>query len=435
MTRFDASRRSVLSARDARQADIDARLGAGWPALVAASLGLPGERKAPPGSGALFAWAVGRLARAFPEARRLHAARDALGPFAIWGVPAHPRAVKERCVAIEGWREAARLVDLDVYAGDGAPVDRAALRLPPRPCLCCGEPARECIRASRHAPGDLASRAAALLARAPLERLSAALADGLLRELWLTPKPGLVDREDCGSHPDLTLPIMERSVARVGAALDALAESAASGEPLERQIAIGRDAERRMLAEAGTNTHRGAVYLAGLLLLARHRAGGDGERPLREALSAVAGEVAASSRPRATHGEAVRERFAVGGVLAEAAAGLPSVFRVALPVLRARLRRGDGVERASFAALARLMQTVEDTTALHRCGAAGLARLRRDGARLERLADAGEHLPFLRERNALYRRMNLTMGGVADLLGIALGWLAYRGELEDLTGG
>jgi len=25
--------------------------------------------------------------------------------------------------------------------------------------------------------------------------------------------------------------------------------------------------------------------------------------------------------------------------------------------------------------------------------------------------------------------MNLTMGGTADLLGVALGWLRYRGEL------
>jgi hypothetical protein len=72
------------------------------------------------------------------------------------------------------------------------------------------------------------------------------------------------------------------------------------------------------------------------------------------------------------------------------------------------------------------MQVVEDTTALHRCGEAALMRLREDGARLERLVASGDHLPFLRDRKAVYRRMDLTMGGVADLLGLALGWLAYR---------
>jgi hypothetical protein len=29
----------------------------------------------------------------------------------------------------------------------------------------------------------------------------------------------------------------------------------------------------------------------------------------------------------------------------------------------------------------------------------------------------------------MYRRMNLTMGGIADLLAAALGWLIYRGEI------
>jgi triphosphoribosyl-dephospho-CoA synthase len=67
---------------------------------------------------------------------------------------------------------------------------------------------------------------------------------------------------------------------------------------------------------------------------------------------------------------------------------------------------------------------------LHRCGRAGLARLREDGARLERLVPAGAHVAFLHDRNALYRRMNLTMGGVADLLGATFGWLGYRGELD-----
>ena len=76
------------------------------------------------------------------------------------------------------------------------------------------------------------------------------------------------------------------------------------------------------------------------------------------------------------------------------------------------------------------MQTVQDTTALRRCGQQGLDTLRADGARLERLVARREHLPFLRERYREYRRLNLTMGGVADLLGLALGWLVYRGEVE-----
>jgi triphosphoribosyl-dephospho-CoA synthetase len=253
---------------------------------------------------------------------------------------------------------------------------------------------------------------------------------GLRRELHLTPKPGLVDLEDRGSHPDLSLAVMERSIELVSEALGELSRSVVSGEPLARQVAVGQRAERRLLAELGANTHKGALFLGGILLVGLHRAGSDDEGALRAAVSAVAREVAAVAAPRGTHGEAARRRFRVGGILAEVEAGLPSVFEVAAPAFREAIARGADPAAAAFLMLARLMRTVEDTTALHRCGEAGLARLREDGVQLERLLAAGAHVPFLRACNAQYRLLNLTMGGVADLLGAALGWLAYRGELR-----
>lgn len=238
-----------------------------------------------------------------------------------------------------------------------------------------------------------------------------------------------MDLEDCGSHPDLSLALMERSIALVGACFGELAASVARGEPTPLQVAIARRAELRMVAQLGTNTHKGAIFIGGLLLMALGRSGSDDERALRSAVSCVAREVAAVTAPRGTHGDLARRRFRVAGILGEAEAGLPSVFEVALPAFRAATARGEEITVASFHALARLMQTVEDTTTLHRCGRAGLARLGADGARLEQLLATKDHVAFLRERNVAYRRLNLTMGGVADLLGATLAWLAYRGEL------
>jgi triphosphoribosyl-dephospho-CoA synthase len=78
--------------------------------------------------------------------------------------------------------------------------------------------------------------------------------------------------------------------------------------------------------------------------------------------------------------------------------------------------------------MARLMRTVEDTTTLRRCGLTGLARLRRDGARLEELLLAGrDPVPFLVEANDSYRRQRLTMGGVADLIGTCAAWASFTG--------
>jgi triphosphoribosyl-dephospho-CoA synthase len=238
-----------------------------------------------------------------------------------------------------------------------------------------------------------------------------------------------VDREDSGSHPDLTFALMARSVAFARDHLLVLARSLDRREPLAAQVALARVAERRMHAHFGTNTHRGALFLGGVLLAARARAPEGAEGEVRAAVAGVARELLPALAPEGTHGAAARARFGVGGILQEVGAGLPSVFDVALPAYRGAVARGEAGEAPSFRVLAALMRSVEDTTALHRCGVAGLAILRDDGAELERRLDAGDPAPFLRERNAAYRALNLTMGGVADLLGLAHGWLAACGEL------
>jgi triphosphoribosyl-dephospho-CoA synthase len=262
------------------------------------------------------------------------------------------------------------------------------------------------------------------------ERLALDLVEGLRRELRLTPKPGLVDLLDPGSHPDLSVPLMERSIVLVGQAYGGLARSLARGEPLARQVALGQAAERRLRTALGTNTHKGALFLGGLLLVARRRAP-DGEVELRGAVRVVARELLTGRPLPESHGAAARRRFGVGGVVAEALAGLPSVFQVALPAWRGATARGRRGDEPAFAMLAALMEAVEDTTALHRGGPAGLARVRRDGRELSRrLAARQDHLAFLGEANLAWRELNLTMGGVADLLGISLGLLRHLGELE-----
>lgn len=261
------------------------------------------------------------------------------------------------------------------------------------------------------------------------ERLAAALLRGLTAELTLTPKPGLVDLWDSGSHADLTLPKMLASIELLQVYFEELIAALAAGEGEGTLIAIGRRAEARMLASLGTNTHKGAIFLGGLLVAAHARAGRGEAEALRPAVAAVAGEIIARLVPEPSHGAIARQNYRVGGILAEAWAGLPGLFDIALPAWQANLQRWGQPLRAGFAMLAALMQSVEDTTALHRCGPAGLARLRRDGRTLERLLARGEDpVPLLQQLNDDYLRCNLTMGGVADLLGLAFGYLDFLGE-------
>lgn len=146
----DRLRAELLLAREAREAWIAAFLRERCATVIAVSLAIPGPVKSPPGSLALFRWALQRLRvlRAPGAPHREH--RDALGPFALMAVDRDAMQVKTHCIALEEGPPAARLLDLDVYTGEGTRIGRRDLDLPPRPCLLCTRPAAACIRLGHH---------------------------------------------------------------------------------------------------------------------------------------------------------------------------------------------------------------------------------------------------------------------------------------------
>ena len=263
-----------------------------------------------------------------------------------------------------------------------------------------------------------------------LETLARSLALGARLELHLTPKPGLVDLADCGSHPDLSVDTMERSIDYVADYLEQTVASLAAGQSFAQQRAIGVRAEQRLLGELGTNTHKGFIFLSGMLLIARWHALSGDERAMRSALCALSAEFFSSADEQATNGCRARKKYQAGGIIVESINGFPSVFDEGLPVFRQALQQHGCCQVASFALLARLMQIVDDTTTLHRAGADGLARVKRDGRTLEQIVnDGGDHLAFLRELNRSYVQAKITIGGVADMIGIAYGMLLAGGEI------
>ena len=164
LTSFAKSRRSYLDARDNRQDALAWALGRGHPATLFLALNIPGGDKTPPGAEALFLWMLNQLPAVLPgivESSKFH---DVLGPYAILGLDADPKMVKEACVHLETGHPSSRLIDLDVYSPDGQQVDRNALGLPGRTCLVCDQPAVDCIRAKRHSLHTVIHRDHELLA-------------------------------------------------------------------------------------------------------------------------------------------------------------------------------------------------------------------------------------------------------------------------------
>jgi holo-ACP synthase CitX len=154
----------LLAARDRRHAALRQAVERGGQAILFLSLAVPGTDKTPAGSSNLFAWARREAEAACGGLSGLREGHDRLGPFAILGSDMEPVPLKQICVRLEAIAPFARLIDADVYDPQGAAVDRAALGLPPRSCLVCAAPARECIRLGRHDGAELSRRVHELLA-------------------------------------------------------------------------------------------------------------------------------------------------------------------------------------------------------------------------------------------------------------------------------
>jgi triphosphoribosyl-dephospho-CoA synthase len=260
--------------------------------------------------------------------------------------------------------------------------------------------------------------------------------DALLAEARLTPKPALVDRRGSGAHRDLDLARMTRSAHALRPTFAALATAAlgerASQALRERLALIGRRGEVAMLgATGGSNTHRGAIWVLGLLTAAAAMQAGDGHAATgndetAQQICASAAQIAAFpdrfAPPVESHGLRVARRFSVGGAREQARAGFPHVREIGLPALRAARAAGHHENIAQLDALMAIMATLADTCLLHRGGLAALHAAQRGARRVLDLGGVSSTTGFaaLLALDTQLLALNASPGGAADLLAATL---------------
>ncbi|MEI6003199.1 triphosphoribosyl-dephospho-CoA synthase, partial [Paraburkholderia bengalensis] len=203
----------------------------------------------------------------------------------------------------------------------------------------------------------------------------------LIEEAQLTPKPALVDARGSGAHRDLDLPLMLRSARALEPTFATLAHVSRDRVPsatLRTELAqIGRAGEHDMMrATNGSNAHRGAIWIVGLLVAGAAIASGDAHAPgaprtshahsLAVRVCGIGAQIACFpdrfAAPADSHGERVRKRYHVGGARQEAQDGFPHVIGVGLPALHGARAKGIGAKtkRASTTLLASRNATAAD---------------------------------------------------------------------------
>ena len=363
--------------------------------------------------------------------------REKTGNECILLVDAEPLTVKAITAELEDYAPIGRLFDMDVLRPDGSKVERQELGLPGRKCLLCGESAQVCARSRKHSVAELQAKTREILQEAVDEwdsREAARLAcQALLYEVAITPKPGLVDRENSGSHRDMDFFTFQASAAalqpyfaqcvRIGR------QGGAPEETLRALRLPGKLAEAEMRrATVGVNTHKGAIFSMGILCGALGRldreSWGNPDRILDECAAMAKGIVSEDYRDLTpetakTAGQKLYLRYGITGVRGQAEAGFPAVREAGLPTLEAALAAGKNINEASCAALLALLVHTADTNMIHRGGFDGMQQATLE---VREILDR-ENFPSRETLESLDKRFiekNLSPGGSADLLALTL---------------
>ena len=335
-------------------------------------------------------------------------------------------ALKAICTKIEEDTPLGRLFDMDVLDKNGNKLDRPGQR----GCIVCGAPGRGCAAGRVHSVSQLQATTDKILREhfrlADREQIADLAVLSLLDEVYTTPKPGLVDKRNTGSHTDMDL---DTFYASANALWPYFAKCVAIGQDTATQPAeetfrllrqVGLDAEKAMYAATGgVNTHKGAIFTLGILCgsLGRLWSADTPVPPLTLLLKecAAVGQAATQDffkMDGSTAGQQLYLQKGLRGIRGEVAEGLPAVANIALPALEEGLSTGLSFNDAAACALIQLIAQVEDSNLYHRGGEAGAAFAKESARALGKFPRKAQ----IEALDDAFIERNLSPGGCADLL-------------------
>ena len=342
-------------------------------------------------------------------------------------------ALKKICEAIEEGSPAGRLFDMDVVLPDGTQIRREH----ERSCIVCGKTGKGCSSRRTHSLNEILEATERLIREQFLHfdsiKAGKMVVKALNEEVNTTPKPGLVDRNNNGSHSDMDPELFKKSASSLESyfagcfAVGAEHRQDRAEEVFEVIKELGTEAEKRMFSvTGGVNTHKGAIYTLGIISCAIGRLWEPG-RPERD--PKVIGKECSrltersvtehfeglSEKKARTSGDRAYLEYGLKGIRGEAAEGLPSVVSVSLPVFRECMENGYSLNDSAVYALLHLIALGKDTNMYAR---GGKERAERASEAVRFLTEKEKYPPLkqIEELDMAFMEENLSPGGCADLL-------------------
>ena len=260
------------------------------------------------------------------------------------------------------------------------------------------------------------------------EQIGSLARAALEQEAVLSPKPGLVDAENNGAHKDMDVALLLASAGALEpyfvrfAQLGLLEARLSPDGRLASIRADGVEAEQAMLTVTkGVNTHKGALFLLGVLCYAAGHAATNGALVPRDVCTLGARLCRGITAELGKDAGRAFARYGARGARGEAEDGFPHVL-LALDAFSRASEQGATEQDAWLVALLQLIATMEDANVLARCGKATARELRQSAGELAKRYPAGGAAlaDEIRALDCDCRVWNASPGGAADLLACAM---------------
>lgn len=371
----------------------------------------------------------------------------------FWVVQGDIPFIKETLCLLEDSVDLGRLFDIDIIQPGGEKISRADLGFPGRKCFICNQDAFICSRSRAHSVEELLTRECAIMSRYFAQQFAGSLSslsmEALLYEVSVTPKPGLVDRNNTGSHKDMDIFTFEASAVSLNNYFEkfVLCGIFNSHEPCSRIFArlrsLGIQAEEAMFrATNHVNTHKGLIFALAVIncslgyMYAKSIPYSpemlmDTNRKLVQDVLEDFKHVTPENAK--TNGERLYALYGMKGARGEALSGYETVLNIGLPKLKGYLSKGLSLNDAGTLTLLSMIAYSEDTNMVNRSSFERMKEVQRDiRSRLEdpQRSDA-QLLAWATELDQSFIRENLSPGGSADLL--ALTYFIYLYEKRHLS--
>ena len=351
---------------------------------------------------------------------------------AFFSINCDAAKLKEICTHIEDSISIGRLFDMDVLDTDGRKLERESVR----GCFVCGAPGKGCAASRAHSVSELQSATRKILESYfyQLDKMHCCTlaVKSLLDEVHTTPKPGLVDSRNNGSHNDMDTHLFEKSAYALKPYFEKCFSigKETSALPPDEAFALLKDlgilAEQTMFSTTnGVNTHKGIIYSMGILCASIGRLWSP-ENPFASAAD-ICRESAKLTKnaikkdfeqiQASTAGGRLYLKYALTGIRGEVASGFDSVLKIGLPVYTSLINKGFSKNDAGTITLLHFIENVKDTNLYSRGGTEGAKyAAEAAGSLLKASPEPSKKQIELLDDDFIKR--NLSPGGCADLLAI-----------------